>query len=245
MATTDDGFHEIQLSGKQLVFMFMAVTIVSVVIFLCGVLVGRGVRVAREAPAVPAATAETPAATDVPEAPPLEAPPAPAEPAGAPAGAAAPPPADGQDWSTLLSGAGDPEPLTEPASAEAKPEAKGAPVAAPIARETPAPVAPAPASAPTAPAASASDRRRAASAVPGEPTGPGFSVQVSALAEGNDAEALVRRLIGKGYPAYLVPQSAGQPQFRVRVGKYRDRREAERVAARLAKEEKFSPWVIR
>ncbi len=40
----DDGFHEIQLSGKQLVFLFMATTVVSVVIFLCGVLVGRGVR---------------------------------------------------------------------------------------------------------------------------------------------------------------------------------------------------------
>ena len=40
----DDGFHEIQLSGKQLVFLFMATTVISVVIFLCGVLVGRQVR---------------------------------------------------------------------------------------------------------------------------------------------------------------------------------------------------------
>ena len=40
----DDGFHEIQLSGKQLVFLCMATTVVSIVIFLCGVLVGRGVR---------------------------------------------------------------------------------------------------------------------------------------------------------------------------------------------------------
>ena len=44
---TDDGFHEIQLNGKQLVFLFMAATVVSVVIFLCGVLVGRGVRAER------------------------------------------------------------------------------------------------------------------------------------------------------------------------------------------------------
>ena len=42
---TEDGFHEIQLSGKQLVFLFMATTVVSIVIFLCGVLVGRGARV--------------------------------------------------------------------------------------------------------------------------------------------------------------------------------------------------------
>ena len=45
----DDAFHEIQLNGKQLVFLFMAATVVSVVIFLCGVLVGRGVRSDREA----------------------------------------------------------------------------------------------------------------------------------------------------------------------------------------------------
>ena len=43
----NDAFHEIQLNGKQLVFLFMAATVVSVVIFLCGVLVGRGVRVER------------------------------------------------------------------------------------------------------------------------------------------------------------------------------------------------------
>ena len=40
----DDAFHEIQLSGKQLVALFMLTTVVSVFIFLCGVLVGRGVR---------------------------------------------------------------------------------------------------------------------------------------------------------------------------------------------------------
>src|SRR5690242_1124176 len=54
--TTDDGFHEIQLNGKQLVFLFMAVTVVSVVIFLCGVLVGRGVRAERTLQAAEAST---------------------------------------------------------------------------------------------------------------------------------------------------------------------------------------------
>ena len=45
-ATQDDGFHEIQLNGKQLVFLFMTGTVVAVVIFLLGVFVGRGVRLA-------------------------------------------------------------------------------------------------------------------------------------------------------------------------------------------------------
>ena len=50
----DEGLHEIQLNGKQLVFLFMASTVVAVVIFLCGVMVGRGVRTQRTADAVEA-----------------------------------------------------------------------------------------------------------------------------------------------------------------------------------------------
>src|SRR5688572_29476229 len=48
---SDEAFHEIQLNGKQLVFLFMAATVVAVVIFLCGVMVGRGVQVPRVATA--------------------------------------------------------------------------------------------------------------------------------------------------------------------------------------------------
>src|SRR6476646_1566962 len=71
--TTDDGFHEIQLNGKQLVFLFMAATVVSVVIFLCGVLVGRGVKVERTT-----LTSDAGTATGIQDAPPLP-PPAPAQ----------------------------------------------------------------------------------------------------------------------------------------------------------------------
>ena len=52
---SDEGFHEIQLNGKQLVFLFMAATVVSVVIFLCGVMVGRGVVRAQDGEAASAA----------------------------------------------------------------------------------------------------------------------------------------------------------------------------------------------
>src|SRR5437016_9613044 len=75
----DDGFHEIQLNGKQLVFLFMAATVVSVVIFLCGVLVGRGVRAERSGVTGDAV------ATNV--APPTEIAAAPAAPPPAPAAA--------------------------------------------------------------------------------------------------------------------------------------------------------------
>ena len=85
---SDDGFREIQLNGKQLVFLFMAATVVSVVIFLCGVLVGRGARRVSADPAtvasaesvvteIPVETAATPPATTQPEA--AEPPPTPAD----------------------------------------------------------------------------------------------------------------------------------------------------------------------
>ncbi len=41
---SDDGIHEISLNGKTLVFIFMARTVVLVVTFLLGVMVGRGSR---------------------------------------------------------------------------------------------------------------------------------------------------------------------------------------------------------
>ncbi|MGB7220515.1 MAG: hypothetical protein WBD07_17080, partial [Vicinamibacterales bacterium] len=67
--TQDDGFREIQLSGKQLVFVFMAVTALSAAIFLCGVFVGRGVRAERgeatnDASALSAAEETTPRPAD-------------------------------------------------------------------------------------------------------------------------------------------------------------------------------------
>jgi cell division septation protein DedD len=82
--------------------------------------------------------------------------------------------------------------------------------------------------------------------VPGEPAGDGFSIQVAALAKRDEAETIVRRLAGKGYQAYLIAPAAGAPSvFRVRVGKFKDRRETDAVFARLQKEEQFKPWIVR
>ena len=86
--TQDDGFHEIQLNGKQLVFLFMAATVVSVVIFLCGVLVGRGVRAER------GSTLAEASLTAAPSEPTLQRPAATPAPVGSDPTAAAPPPAE-------------------------------------------------------------------------------------------------------------------------------------------------------
>ncbi|MGE0042954.1 MAG: SPOR domain-containing protein [Vicinamibacterales bacterium] len=219
-STTDDGFHEIQLNGKQLVFLFMAVTVVSVVIFLCGVLVGRGVT-AEAAPADQMAAASAPA-TDVPP-PPDVAPPAVGE-SGAPATAS-----ENLSYTERLEAAPGADERLEAASAP--PAAAEEPAATAAA---PAPAAPAPAPAP--PAAEAG----------GEPAGAGFAIQVAALSERSEADRIAARLTGKGYPAYVLAPAPGTPAvFRVRVGKYTERREADSVAARLQKEEQFKPWIVR
>ena len=229
----DEGFHEIQLNGKQLVFLFMAATVVSVVIFLCGVLVGRGVR------AQLGGVADNAPASTVVETTPTQ----PAMPASAPAAgsdpttAAAPPPAaDELSYFNRL------EKQTTPAE-QLKPVPDRA--AAPAAVHTPPPPAPAkepparapaPAAAPPAPATGSAT----------EPAGQGFAVQIAALNVRSEADAIAKRLSSKGYAAYVLTPANGTPAvFRVRVGKFNTRREAETVAARLQKEEQFKPWVTR
>ena len=57
---------------------------------------------------------------------------------------------------------------------------------------------------------------------------------------------MAQRLGGKGYPAFVLEPKAGAPViYRVQVGRYNDRREAEQIARRLEKEEQFKPWVQR
>ena len=231
----DDGFHEIQLSGKQLVFLFMATTVVSVVIFLCGVLVGRGVRgetLSAAASTSPPASASGPTAS-VPAVPPSEAP--------------APEPLTYKD--RLESDKAPAETLT------ARTETPAAPAAAPV-------VTPPPVDAPAKPQSEATvvkqpeTKQADTEKTPQGTTGaadPGvkksgiWAVQVVALTDQAAANAVVQRLSSKGYPAFLVrPQPASPVQnYKVQVGKFEDRSQAEQVAGRLKREEQFQPWILR
>jgi cell division septation protein DedD len=223
MATTthDDGFHEIQLNGKQLVFLFMAGTVVAVVIFLLGVFVGRGV-----APRADGSPLTQDLATQASEAPEI--------PATTGSSGTTPPATANEDlkYPDQLNTATPPRATLEPRS----PSAAAAEPTRPASEPTPAAEATTPATAGAA----------AASAVPGEPAGDGFSIQVAALARRDEAEGIVRRLGGRGYSAYLIAPAAGAPtMYRVRVGKFKDRREAEAISSRLQKEEQFKPWIVR
>ncbi len=240
---SNDGFHEIQLSGKQLVFLFMAATVASVVVFLCGVLVGRGVRDERAAVAQAEALQQSPT-------PDIQAP---------LAGAGASLSADADPREVLPPPLPDDltygERLEEPnrATDDLKPAAPRAAVVArgprtpPVGRPTPAGKASVAEKAPAAEKANAAEKAQPApAAAPASGAGAGYAVQVAALNVRGEADVIAKRLSSKGYSAYVQTPPGGTPAvFRVRVGSFKTRREAETVAARLQKEEQITPWVTR
>jgi len=74
-----------------------------------------------------------------------------------------------------------------------------------------------------------------------------FAVQVGALRTEQPAQEIAKQLRAKNYPADVVlpDWDAPIPWFRVRVGPYPDKAEAERVRQRLATEEQFAAFVTR
>lgn len=260
----DDGFHEIQLNGKQLVFLGMATTLVSVVIFLCGVLVGRGVKPldtvalaggpqafdAPVTPSVPPGAITTPAATAPPTPPPS------GSGSGSGTAVAAAAAADAGPGDTEPTPLGDEAESPAPAAATAvapkvatpspaapiapppAPKLTAAAPAKPETRETVKPAKPAPAQAMAVPPAMAATAPATA--------GGKIAVQVGAFRTRNEADALAKRLSGRGYAVYVMaPTNDGKNVYRVRVGNYASADEAQRVSAKLTSQEKLKPWVIR
>jgi hypothetical protein len=72
-------------------------------------------------------------------------------------------------------------------------------------------------------------------------------VQIAALNIHAEADALARRLSSMVSAAYGVTPGGGPPTvYRVRIGTFKTRREADTMASRLQKEpERFKPWVTR
>jgi cell division protein FtsN len=223
----DEGFHEIQLNGKQLVFLFMTLTSLAVAIFLCGVQVGRGVKSDRavEGGDLVASAALPPAATTPSQpaaagGPPAAEPPAPA-----------PEPDDELSYAKRLQGAAPAEKLKLPPPA-APPSSTAS---APKPFETP----------PATVAAPGTAARPAPAAAAAEAGRPGaFIVQLTALKDRTEASTIVRGLVAKGYPAFVQDPAPGSPPlYRVQVGGFPDRDSASQAARRLEKEEQFKPYV--
>jgi cell division septation protein DedD len=242
---SEDQARGVHLSDKQIVFGVMTATVVAVVVFLCGVFVGRGVHALRPT-LVESATADYRVVPDV------SAPGTDAE-AGAAFGVdaagtitappdkltypdrlgKATPPAESLSMST------EPGPPVPPpdapegsgrgdgaAAGSASTAAAGMPVAA---AKLPAGLSTPPASGASAPSASS-----------------GHTVQVAAVRRRDEAQTIVDRLKKKGFPAFVYAPPPGDPRggFRVRVGSFNTRQEAAPTAARLQKEG-YQPWITR
>ena len=205
--------------AKQLVFLAIMATVVAVVLFLCGVLVGRG---------VPLRRAQEATASDV-------------FPGGsvqiAGEGASESPAAEDGDTSSALDDLSYFERLngTDPVQEAdglqrtedlAESAVDGTVIGGPSA---------------ASPAASS-----AVAEVDPESTAPTFVLQVTASRERDQADQVADGLVASGYPAFVVAPADDTPVvvFRVRVGPYDDRAEAEAAGRRLEAEERLRPWVI-
>jgi cell division septation protein DedD len=216
----EEDFHEIQLNGKQLVFLFMTGTVAAVVIFLCGLMVGRNLRV----PGLEAAAVTAGAAIGDPTRPAEDLPP--------PATASeSTKPATINEELTYSEHLEAPNPIDEPLRNDF------APAAGKTAEKRVENPADKPALA--AKPASASQTRTSA-----EPASAGWTVQVQAVNSRPEADAIAKRLNAKGYPAFVTPRGAGNlVKYGIRVGKYSSRQDAEAMKTRLEKQEQFKPWV--
>jgi len=223
---SDEQFHEFHLDGKQMVFLFMASSVVAVVIFLCGVMVGRGVRATRE-PIVEESTQAPVSELDLAD-PPTEGEPPPSSPEIP----------DDFKYSERLQGTSPPPERIR----ETAPASVGKGPASPPVPEEPPPV-PKPETR-TKPESRVKQDTEAASEGFDEPPGPGYSVQVASVPL-SDAKAIRKSLIAKNYPAFITPTPTGPRLYRVRVGKYPTLKDAKAVAERLEKVEKFRDvWTV-
>jgi len=224
---SDEGLHEIQLNGKQLVFLFMTATVVAVVIFLCGVMVGRGVPAQRGTP-VQAVDGSDPTTSD--DARIAASADATATPTATPSPSAS---ASSKLQLTYTNRLEEAEPVAEEVPA-------GLPAHEAFATTA---VAKVPPPAPKVAAKTAAAKEPAAETTA---SGGSFVVQVAAVRQKAEADAIRGRLTKKGYPAFVATAGTpGAPTYRVRVGKYPSKREADTIAAKLEREEQFKPWVTR
>lgn len=238
----EPGVREIQLSRKQLVFLFMASVVAVVVVFLLGVSVGRGAR-SSAPPPLPNDAGPT---TDVPAA----APPGTKADAGS---LSYPNLANGGD---AAKSGGTPAPIQAPqpaalaaaAATSAPPPAQTASVPAPPPAVPPAPKtsSPAPVKSPPSSTKPAPPPAKASTPAPTKTTPPpagSYFVQVESFRSKDLADNLVTKLRTKGYDVYVV--DSPKPLLRVRVGPYKEKTGADEALGKLRKDGFTSAFVSR
>jgi DedD protein len=221
---SDQHFHEVQLSGKQLFFLFMCAVVLAGVIFIFGVSVGRGVRNAASQTAQGDVPGDTTVAAETPTPPPV---------------------ANNSELSyaqALQRRGPDPATVTPPAPPE-----EPAPAASAKATPTPATAHPpksaakieAPSPKP-APAAAGS----ALSPMPAPANG-SYVLQVGAFGSNDVASREVAKLQRQGHPAKVFTAPEGTPaRFKVQVGPFATRADVDK-AIKVLRTEGYSPLIRR
>jgi len=94
------------------------------------------------------------------------------------------------------------------------------------------------------PAADASTAADKASHAPAEPTGP-WSVQAAAFKTQAQADALQKQLKRAGFDAYVAAASGseGQTNYRVRIGTFKSKAEAQRIAEQVRGERSLAAFI--
>jgi len=73
-----------------------------------------------------------------------------------------------------------------------------------------------------------------------------FAVQVGAFASSESARAMKAKLDGGGYESFVSPGAASRDRrWRVRVGPFSTRSQAEQAAVRLERRDGLSTWIVR
>jgi DedD protein len=138
-------------------------------------------------------------------------------------------------------------PAPDPAQArlerrKARAAAAAAAAAAPAAQETPAEAPPEPAAKPVKATPKAGKTAKSAAA-PATPKG-AYVIQVFSSADQAQADRIRARLVAGGQTAYLSPiDRGGRTMYRVRVGPFKSRDEAQKVADKVRKGYKLDTWV--
>ena len=217
---SEPGFREIQLSTKQVVFLFIAGVAAFVAVFLLGVSVGRGVTADR-------AQSESGASTD---------PAADIKSTGVMPPPTSPKP-DELKYHDELQGKG-----TKPAGSPPPTPPDAPPDPTPTATATPTPAAP-PATKPaTSPKPTPTPPPTPAKSA--TPAGGGFFVQVDSFGSRDNAVRQVSQLKDRGITAFIFDAGGPGVRYKVRVGPFGDRAAADVMASRLRKEG-FRPSVSR
>ena len=206
---SDDGIHEISLNGKTLVFIFMATTVVLVVTFLLGVMVGRGSRELQvlNTEVLTGDVLEEDLVEEFEIAPEVVLP---------------------EDETVQTGDLSYPGRLTSPDVIQESVNPGSELIEEVLPSEAESSIAEQP------PLTSLSL----------ESVRVGFTVQVTAVRNREDAEAMLEQLRSDDYPAYLLEPNGPEELYRVRVGQNLDQKEADDMRRRL-EEAQFQAWITR